>query len=89
MMTGLPACYYSDKAFSETDLVEDLKALNVPTLIIHGDDNQIVSIKVSVLPTPGIINNLPLIVYKSGSHGIRPTEKNRVCAERLVFITGL
>lgn len=89
MMAGLPACYYCIKAFSETDLTEDLKAIDVPTLIIHGDDDQIVPIKASALPASRIIDNAQLIVYEGGSHGICTTEKNRVCADLLVFIRGL
>lgn len=89
MMAGLPACYYCIKAFSETDLTEDLKAIDVPTLIIHGDDDQIVPIRASALPASRMINNAQLIVYEGGSHGICTTEKNRVCADLLVFIRGL
>jgi non-heme chloroperoxidase len=89
MMAGLPVCCYSIKAFSETDLTEDLKAIDVPTLLIHGDDDQIVSIKASALLASRIINNAPLVVYEGGSHGICTTEKNRVCADLLVFLRGL
>lgn len=89
MMAGLPACYYCIKAFSETDLTGDLKAIEVPTLIIHGDQDQIVPIQASALPASRIIGNAQLIVYEGGSHGICTTEKNRVCADLLVFIRGL
>jgi non-heme chloroperoxidase len=89
MMAGLPVCCYSIKAFSETDLTEDLKAIDVPTLLIHGDDDQIVSIKASALLASRIINNAPLIVYEGGSQGICTTEKNGVCADLLVFLRGL
>jgi non-heme chloroperoxidase len=88
MMAGLPACYYCIKAFSETDLTEDLKAIEVPALLIHGDDDQIVPIAASGIPASKIIKNATLIVYEHGAHGICTTEKNRVCADLLVFIRG-
>src|SRR5204862_446934 len=80
MMTGMPACYFCIKAFSETDLTEDLKKIDVPTLIIHGDDDQIVPIAASAMPSSKIIKNAKLAVYKGGSHGICTTEKDRVSA---------
>ena len=49
MMAGLPACYFCIKAFSETDLTEDLKKIEVPTLILHGDDDQIVPFGASAM----------------------------------------
>ncbi len=49
MMAGLPASYFCIKAFSETDLTEDLKKIDVPTLILHGDDDQIVPIGASAM----------------------------------------
>jgi non-heme chloroperoxidase len=88
MMAGLPACYYCIKAFSETDLTEDLKAIDVPTLIIHGDDDQIVPIKAAAMLSSKIVKNAQLIVYEGGAHGICTTEKNRVSADLLVFIRG-
>jgi non-heme chloroperoxidase len=86
---GLPACYYRIKSFSETDLTKDGKAIDVPTLIIHGDNDQILPIKVPALPASRIVNNAQLIVHEGGSHGICTTEKNRVCAGRLAVIPGL
>ena len=52
LMAGMPACYFCIKAFSETDQTEDLKKLDVPTLIMHGDDDQIVPIADSAMPLP-------------------------------------
>lgn len=86
MMAGLPACYFCIKAFSETDLTEDLKKMDVPTLIIHGDDDQIVPIGNSALLAAKIVKNAKLIVYEGGSHGICTTEKDRINADLLAFI---
>jgi non-heme chloroperoxidase len=59
MMAGLPACYFCIKAFSETDLTEDLKKIEVPTLILHGDADQIVPIADSALLSAKIVKNAP------------------------------
>ena len=88
MMAGMPACYFCIKAFSETDLTEDLKKIEVPTLIIHGDDDQIVPIADSAMLSSKIIKNAKLVVYEGGSHGICTTEKERVNADLLAFIKG-
>jgi non-heme chloroperoxidase len=88
MMAGLPGCYYCIKAFSETDLTEDLKTIEVPALLIHSDDDQIVPIGTSAMLASKIIKDATLIVYERGAHGICTTEKNRVCADLLVFIRG-
>jgi non-heme chloroperoxidase len=86
MMAGMPACYFCIKAFSETDQTEDLKKIDVPTLILHGDDDQIVPITDSALLSSKIIKNAKLFVYKGGAHGICTTEKDRVNADLLAFI---
>ena len=86
MMAGMPACYFCIKTFSETDLTEDLKKIEVPTLIIHGDDDQIVPIADSAMLSSKIIKNAKLVVYEGGSHGICTTEKDRVNADLLAFI---
>lgn len=86
MMAGIPACYFCIKAFSETDLTEDLKKIEVPTLIIHGDDDQIVPIADSAMLSSKIIKNAKLIVYEGSPHGICSTEKDRVNADLLAFI---
>jgi non-heme chloroperoxidase len=88
MMAGMPACYYCIKAFSETDLTADLKTIDVPALLIHGDDDQIVPIGASAMLASKIIKDATLIVYEGGAHGICTTEKNRVGADLLVFIRG-
>jgi len=85
---GMPACYFCIKAFSETDQYEDLKKVEVPTLVIHGDDDQIVPIANSAVLTAKLVKNAKLVVYKGGSHGICTTEKDRINADLLEFIKG-
>ena len=88
MMAGLPACYFCIKAFSETDLTEDLKRIDVPTLVLHGDDDQIVPIADSALLSSKIIRDAKLVVYEGAPHGMCTTLKDRVNAELLAFIGG-
>jgi non-heme chloroperoxidase len=88
MMAGMPACYFCIKAFSETDLTEDLKKVDAPTLILHGDDDQIVPIGNSALLSAKLVKSAKLIVYEGGSHGICTTEKDRVNNDLLTFIKG-
>jgi non-heme chloroperoxidase len=87
-MAGFPAAYFCIKAFSETDLTEDLKKIDVPTLILHGDDDQIVPIADSALLSAKIVKNAKLVVYKGAPHGLCTTHKDRVNAELLAFIKG-
>src|SRR5438876_7397707 len=86
MMAGFPAAYFCIKAFSETDLTEDLKKFNVPTLILHGDDDQIVPIGASALLSSKLIKNATLKVYKGAPHGMCTTLKDQVNAELLAFL---
>jgi non-heme chloroperoxidase len=88
MMAGLPASYFCIKAFSETDLTQDLKRFDVPTLVLHGDDDQIVPIADSALLSSKIIKNAKLVVYKGAPHGMCTTLKDRVNDELLSFIKG-
>jgi non-heme chloroperoxidase len=88
MLAGFPASYFGIKAFSETDLTEDLKRIDVPTLLIHGDDDQIVPIKAAALQASKIIPNAVLKIYEGGPHGIPTTEKDRVNKDLLAFIQG-
>jgi non-heme chloroperoxidase len=85
MMAGFPASYFCIKAFSETDLTEDLKKIDVPTLILHGDDDQIVPIADSALLSAKIVKNAKLVVYKGAPHGMCSTLKDRVNEELLAF----
>ena len=86
MMAGLPACYFCIKAFSETDQTEDLKKMNVPTLILHGDDDQIVPIADSALLSAKLIKNSALNIYKGAPHGMCTTHKVKVNEDLLTFI---
>ncbi len=86
MLAGLPACYFCIKAFSETDLTEDLKKIDVPTLILHGDDDQIVPYADAALLSAKIVKNAKLIIYEGAPHGMCTTVKDRVNAELLAFI---
>lgn len=85
MMAGFPASYFCIKAFSETNLTEDLKKIDVPTLVIHGDDDQIVPIKASALLSSKLIKNAPLRVYEGAPHGLCTTHKDGVNADLLDF----
>ena len=86
MMAGFPASYFCIKAFSETDLTEDLKKFDVPTLFLHGDDDQIVPIG---RPPAGLQDRQgrsTLKVYKGAPHGMCTTHKDQVNADLLAFI---
>jgi non-heme chloroperoxidase len=85
MQAGLKGVYDCIKAFSETDLTEDLKKFDVPTLILHGDDDQIVPIADSALPSSTIVKNATLKIYKGAPHGLPSTLKNEVNADLLAF----
>ena len=86
MMAGFPAAYFCIKAFSETDTTEDLKKFDVPTLILHGDDDQIVPIDASAMLSSKIVKNATLKIYKGAPHGMCTTLKDQVNAELLGFI---
>lgn len=89
MMAGMPASVYCIKAFSETDLTEDLKRFDVPTLILHGDDDQIVPIAASGNLSSKIVTGAEFVVYQGGDHGICTTQKDRVNADLLRFVSHL
>jgi non-heme chloroperoxidase len=74
------------KAFSETDFTEDLKKFDVPTLIVHGDDDQIVPIGASALRSSKIVKGSTLKVYPSAPHGLCSTHKNQINADLLAFL---
>jgi non-heme chloroperoxidase len=86
MMAGHKAAYDCIKAFSETDLTEDLKKIDVPTLILHGDDDQIVPIGASALLSSKIVKGATLKIYAGAPHGMCSTLKDRVNEELLAFI---
>lgn len=85
MMAGFPAAYFGIKAFSETDFIEDLKKFDMPTLIIHGDDDQIVPIGASALLSSKLIKGATLKVYPGAPHGLCSTLKDQVNADLLAF----
>jgi non-heme chloroperoxidase len=86
MQCGFPGAYFCIKAFSETDLTEDLKKIEVPTLILHGDDDQIVPIGASALLSAKIVKKATLKVIKGAPHGMCTTLKELVNEELLGFI---
>jgi non-heme chloroperoxidase len=88
MQAGFPACFDCIKAFSETDFTEDLKKMDVPTLIIHGDDDQIVPIQAAALLTAKLVKGATLKVYPGAPHGLCSTMKDKVNADLLAFIKG-
>jgi len=88
MMAGFPAAYFCIKAFSETDTTEDLRRFDVPTLILHGDDDQIVPIGASAMLSSKIVKNATLKVYKGLPHGLCTTHPEIVNPDILAFIKG-
>ena len=88
MMAGMPASYFCVKAFSETDMTEDLKKFDVPTLILHGDDDQIVPIADSAMLSSKLVKNAKLTVYPGAPHGLATTHKDKLNADLLAFIKG-
>jgi non-heme chloroperoxidase len=88
MMCGFPAAYFCVKAFSETNLTEDLKKIDVPTLIIHGDDDQIVPIDDSARLSVKIVKGATLKVIAGAPHGLCTTHKDLINAELLAFFKG-
>ena len=85
MMCGFPAAYYCIKAFSETDCTEDLKKFDVPTLILHGDDDQIVPIAAAGMLSSKIVKGSQFKIYKGAPHGMCSTLKDEINADLLAF----
>ena len=88
MMGSAKAHYEGIKAFSETDQTEDLKAITVPTLVMHGDDDQVVPIHDSALKAVKLLRNGTLKVYKGYSHGMLTVNADVLNADLLAFIQG-
>ncbi|HEY5277037.1 MAG TPA: alpha/beta hydrolase [Coriobacteriia bacterium] len=86
MLGGLKNELDCIKAFSETDFTGDLAKFDVPTLIIHGDDDQIVPIGASAQASAKLVKNAKLTIYPGGSHGLADTHKDRLNADLLAFI---
>jgi len=88
MLCGYPGAYECIKAFSETDFTEDLKKFDVPTLILHGDDDQIVPIGAAALLSSKIVKGATLKVYPGYPHGMCQTHKDEINADLLAFLKG-
>jgi len=86
MLCGFPAAYFCIKAFSETDQYEDLKRIDVPTLVVQGDDDQIVPFDNAGKLQAKLVKNAQLKVYEGASHGLCTTENEKVNADLLAFI---
>jgi non-heme chloroperoxidase len=86
MQSGLKNAYESVKAFSETDFTEDLKKFNVPTLVLHGEDDQIVPVKNSAKKSAQLIKGAKDVYYPGAPHGITATHQEQINAELLAFM---
>jgi non-heme chloroperoxidase len=86
MQSGLKNAYDSIKAFSETDFTEDLKKFDVPTLVMHGEDDQIVPVKDSAKKSAILIKGAKEIYYPGAPHGLTATHQDQVNADLLAFI---
>ena len=86
MQAGLKNAYESIKAFSETDFTEDLKKIDVPTLVMHGDDDQIVPVKDSAVKSARLIRGAKEIYYPGAAHGLTATHQDQVNADLLAFL---
>jgi len=85
MMAGIKACYDCVKAFSETDFTEDLRKMDIPTLFIHGDDDQIVPYQDASVLAVKLVPNGRLEIYQGAPHGLPSTLKDRLNADLLAF----
>ena len=88
MMGGHKNTYDCIKVFSETDFTDDLKKIDVPVLVIHGDDDQVVPIEASAKQTVKLVKNATLKIYPGGAHGLTDTAKEQLCEDLLAFIEG-
>jgi non-heme chloroperoxidase len=86
MQAGLKNAYESIKAFSETDFTEDLKKIDIPTLVMHGEDDQIVPVKDSAVKTARLIKGAKEIYYPGAPHGLTATLQDQVNADLLAFL---
>jgi non-heme chloroperoxidase len=86
MMAGFKGVFDCIKVFSETDLTEDLKTFDVPTLILHGDDDQIVPIGASAMLSSKLVKGATLKVYPGLPHGMCSTHKDLINADLLAFV---
>jgi non-heme chloroperoxidase len=88
MQAGHKNTFDCIKVFSETDLTEDLKKFDVPTLVVHGDDDQIVPIAASAQLSSKLVKNATLKIYKGAPHGLTDTHKTQLNEDLLAFVRG-
>lgn len=88
MQAGLNAVHDCIAVFSETDFTEDLKNISIPTLIIHGDDDQIVPIRITAERSSKLLKNAVLKVYPGAPHGLMVTHRDKFHTDLLAFIEG-
>ncbi|MGE8497959.1 MAG: alpha/beta fold hydrolase [Pseudomonas sp.] len=86
MLAGHKNAYDCIKAFSETDFTEDLKKFDVPTLILHGDDDQIVPVDAAARASAKLVPHAKLVIYKGAPHGITDTHKEQLGNDMLAFL---
>jgi non-heme chloroperoxidase len=88
MLAGLKNVLDCVKQFSETDFTEDLKKIDVPTLIVHGDDDQIVPVGAAAMASAKLVKNSRLLIYPGAPHGLPTTHKDKLNADLLAFLKG-
>ena len=88
MQSGLKNAYDCIKAFSETDFTEDLKTIEIPTLILHGEDDQVVPVNISARNSARLIKGAKAIYYPGAPHGVTTTHQDQVNADLLGFLRG-
>ena len=86
MQAGLLNAYECIKAFSETDFTEDLKQFDVPTLLLHGEDDQVVPVRSSSMKSARLIEGAKDVYYPGAPHGITATHQDQINAELLAFL---
>ena len=86
MQGSLKSIYECIQAFSETDFTEDLKKFDVPTLLLHGEDDQVVPLMISSKKSAKLIKDVKEIYYPGGAHGITATQPDRINADLLEFL---
>ncbi len=89
LMAGMPACYFGVQPSSEVDFTGDLRRIDVPTLIVHGSDDQFVPLADSALLSSKIVKDAKLLIYEGAPHGLPSTEKDRLNADLLTFARSL
>jgi non-heme chloroperoxidase len=86
MQSGLKNAYDCVKAFSETDFTEDLRKIDVPTLVLHGEDDQVVPVNASARKSARLIRNVKNLYYPGAPHGLTATHQDQVNADLLAFL---